>query len=157
MRSKAPAFTAETFADALFRMVFISDIALQESVGNAQDAGPIDFVVTLKSAQQELSRLLARNVRVTEIECQLPVCVGQIHILQKGSLASVLLIEGCARHRRVQHELVKVRIVGDGIIDDLVNFFGRVRFQSDNAGTQDAYSVRLEVSHQLMRINPAEL
>ena len=75
---------------------------------------------------------------------------------QQRSLALVFLIERRARHRRVEHELVKIGVVRDGIIDHAVDVFRRVRFEPDDAGSQDADPMGLQVAHQLVRVDLAE-
>src|SRR5690606_42060211 len=64
----------------------------------------------------------------------------------------VLLEQPGAGARRVQHELVELGVVGDGVVDGVVDVLGRVLLQADDARPEHAHAIdrkstRLNSSH----------
>ena len=67
-----------------------------------------------------------------KIELELSVNVREVHTVQQSSLLLHLEIKRSARHRRIQHELVKVRFMADRALDFVFNIFRRMMFQADD-------------------------
>ena len=88
-----------------------------------------------ESQVEELPGLLARNRRVLEIEGVLAMDVGQVDVEQPALLLHVV-IERRARNRRVEHELVEIGLVRDGVFDLAGDILRRVMFQAQNSGAQ---------------------
>ena len=77
---------------------------------------------------------------------------GPVHALP----VAMFLVERGSRNGRVKHELVKIGVVADGIVDDPVHVFGRVVFQADDGRAEDSDSMGLERSHQIHRVYVSE-
>ena len=73
------------------------------------------------------------------------------------ALLRQILVQRSAGNRRVQHELVEVRIVLDGSVDDSIDVLRCVIFQADDGRTQDADPVRLQFSDQFQGVRPVQL
>ena len=69
----------------------------------------------------------------------------------------MLFVQRRAGHGCIQHELVKNRIVADGVIDDRIHVLGRMVFQADDRGTQNADAMRLQTIHDCTRIGSPKL
>ena len=57
---------------------------------------------------------------------------------------------------RVEHELVEVGIVADGVVDGVVDVLRRVVFQADDRRAEDADAVRLQFADQLEGIDAGQ-
>ncbi len=100
---------------------------------------------------------MAGYVRMMEIESILAVRVGIIDPRYERALALVLGIEWSSGNRRVEHELVKIGFVRYGVVDHLIDIFRSVRFQPDNARSENPDPVGVEVEHELVRVHVPEL
>ena len=96
--------------------------ALQRGLADAEQAGAVALEIAGESSVQKTLGIVARNGGVPEVELELPVDIGQVHLVEQAPFVLHLLIQGRAGHRRVEHELVEVGVVGDGELDLLLDF-----------------------------------
>ena len=96
---------------------------------------------------------------VPEIELQLSVNIRQVELGNSQERAFRLLfgVQGRAGDGRVEHELMEVRVVADGMIDDFIDVFRRMLLDADDARTEHADPVRLQRMDQRHRIRSREL
>ena len=83
-----------------------------------------------------------------EIELVLAVNIGQVDIRQHAALFLHLGEERRAGHRRVEHELVEIRVVRHGVLDLVFDVLRRVVLQADDRRAQqlDAVLAQFAVS-----------
>ena len=91
-----------------------------------------------------------------EVERVLAVNVGQVHI-EQAVLPGHLGIERRARDWRVEHELVQIGLVRDGVLDLFVDVLRRVVFQPDNGGAQQHDAVLAQFARELQGIGAIQL
>ena len=89
---------------------------------------------------------------MSEIEFVLAVNVGQIDSVQHPSLLGHLLIKRRSRYRRVQHELMKVSVMRDGIFNFFRDVVAGVMFQANDRGTQHADAMFAKFPSQLSSV-----
>ena len=94
---------------------------------------------------------------VPEVELVLAVDVGQIDVIEHPPLRLHLRVQRRARHRRVQHELVAVGVVRDGVLDLGADVVGRVVLQADDGRALHADAVRLQLARQRERVGVLQL
>ena len=89
-------------------------------------------------------------MRVPVVEDELPVDVAEVILagVLHAPLGRQLGVQRRAGDGRVEHELVEIGIVADGVLDGLVDVFRRVVLQADDRRAQHADAVRLQLAHQ---------
>ena len=112
--------------------------------------GPLHLEIALEGAQQELGFLAVLDVRMAVIELQLPVGIGHqgFGIAQQRAVGLVFGVQRRAGNGRVKHELVELGVVADRVIDHFVDVLRRMLFQADDARTEHANPVRLQLANQ---------
>jgi hypothetical protein len=156
---QAACLSGKALANPPVRVVLVPLPPLERRADEPADARPVEFEVATKRPEQELGLLTVGDVRVSEVELELSVDVGG------GALARVqqrpprpeLLVQRRAGDGGVEHELVKVRVVADGVVDDLIDVLGRVLLQPDDGRAEHADPMRLKRAHQLAGVGAPEL
>src|SRR5215469_4536058 len=98
----------ESLTHAGIGPVLVALPACQQGAGNSIKARTVHLEIAPKRPIQEALRILPRNRGMLEIEFELAVNVGVIHIRQHAPFLYHLLIEWRTRNRRVEHELMEV-------------------------------------------------
>ena len=75
----------------------------------------------------------------------------QVHTVEHAAFVGHLLEQRRARDGSVEHELVEVGLVGDGVLDLRLNVLGSVMFQADDCGALHANAM-FAVAGQRLRI-----
>ena len=73
--------------------------------------------------------------------------VGELHIVEHPPLFPHLSIQRGTWHRRIQHELMKFRAMGNGVVDVALDVLRRVVLQSDYCRSQQLDSVAAQLSN----------
>ena len=84
-----------------------------------------------------------------EVELVLAVDVGQVHVVEHAALLRHLGVQRRAGHGRVEHELVEIGVVRDGVLDLRSDVLGRVVLQADDGRAQQLDAVRAQFARQL--------
>jgi hypothetical protein len=113
---------------------FVALPAGQQGADQACQAGAVFLKIPFEGPQQKTFLLAAFDMGMPVVESVLTVRRrAALHVFtQQRIVLPVDVIKGGARNRGVEHELVKIRVVADGVCDDLVDIFGRVVLQPDN-------------------------
>ena len=111
--------------------------------------GPLRSKSRRNAHSRNVLGFLARDGGVLEVEGVLAVDVGQVDVRACGPAAAISVIERRAGHRRVEHELVEIGLVRDGVLDLFVDVLGRVMFQPDDGGAQQHDAVLAQFARQL--------
>src|SRR3989304_3269254 len=146
-------------ADASVRVVLVTFPTLEQRTNDSDGAGTIDLKIPLEGAQEELAFPAVLDVGVPEIELQLSVNIRQMELGNSKERTFRLLfgVQGRACDGRVEHELMEVRVVADGMIDDFIDVFRRMLLDADDARTEPADPVRLQRADQRHRIRSRQL
>ena len=107
-------------------MIVIALPALEDGVADAEQAGAVALEVEAEGPVEQALGVIAGDGGVLEIEFELAVNVGQIDAVEHAAFFFHLLEQRRSRDRRVEHELVEVRSVRDGVLDLLVSMFSSV-------------------------------
>ena len=149
----------EAGADARVGVVAVAKPSLHGRARHAQDARPVGLEIAAERLQQPVCLGPRRQMRVPVGKTQLAVHVGAVLPLriQQRPLLLVLLEQRRAGHRRVEHELMELRVVADRVLDRFGHVVRSVLLQTDDGGTEDADTVRLQPAHHFPRIRPVQL
>src|SRR5579871_4555014 len=120
------------FAHTRVGPVFVALPAGQQRTRDTVKAWSVHLEITPKRPIEEALRIVPRKSRVFEIEFELTMNVGIVDIAQHAPLFGHLLIEWGSWHRRVEHELVKVGVVSDRVLNLGDHVVWRVMFQAND-------------------------
>ncbi len=95
---------------------------------------------------------------MTVVEYRLPMDFAGMafRIVFDPSLFPQFLVQRRAGHGRIQHELVKICIVLDSIVNHAIDVLGSVGLQADNGGSEHANSMRLKPGHDAQRVRVSQ-
>ena len=147
----------EALTDARIGPDFVALPSGQQRARNAVQTRAIGLEIAPERPIKKAFRVVTRDGGVLEIELELAVNVGVVHVAQHASLIRHLLIQRRARHRSVQHELMKVSVVGNGVLnfgDDVVR---GVMLEPDNGRSLHANAVLSQFARQLPRVGALQL
>ena len=104
-------------------MVLVVFPAEQSRPNYADDTGAVDIEVPLERPLQEIGFLAVLDVRVLVIEPVLSVGIRQFDFafVQEGACCLVLGVQRRTGNGRVEHELVELGVVVDGVFDPVVD------------------------------------
>ena len=155
-RSRIP---GDTVADAGIRVVPVGLPAFQHRSDQAVEAGAVDLEIAAKGPKEKFFLPAVPDVRVAVVEAVLAVGVGggELRFGQERAVAAVPFVQGRARVRRVEHELVEIGVVAHGVVDDAVHVLRGVGFQADDRRAQDADAVVLQLHDETARVHVLEL
>src|SRR5208283_333155 len=122
----------KTLANAGVGVVLITLPAIQYRPAHAIKAGTIALKIAPESPIEEALRIVARDGCMPEVELELAMNVGGVHVRQQASLLTHFLIKRRTRNRRVEHELVKIGLVRNRCFNFLDDVVGRMVLQSDD-------------------------
>ena len=139
-------------------MVLVPPPAGQRGAHDPHRARTVDAEIAIERPEHDLGRLLVGQVRVAVVEDRLPVDVAEVILafVLHHALGRQLGVQRRAGDGRVEHELVEVGIVADGVVDRLVDVFRRVVFQADDGRAQHADAVRLQFADQREGVDAGE-
>ncbi len=107
---------------------------VQEYPEKTQKTGAVRIKIPAEGVQQVVLFLPVFKMGMAIVEAILTVGIGKGKFLfiEESSLTLVFFMKGSAGNRRVQHKLMKNRIVTDGIVDDSPQIFRTVIFKAEN-------------------------
>src|SRR6266700_1602785 len=79
-------------------MVFIAFVSRQQGSRNAIEARPVELEVAPEGPVEKTFGVFPRNRSMFEIELELPMDIGVVHIAQQTAFFRHLLIERSSRH-----------------------------------------------------------
>lgn len=156
---QAGSLVGEACPDACVGMVLVPLPAPQRGPDDADDARTVQLEVPAERSQQEFPFLPIANVRVPEIKSQLPVNIRHREFvdIQHRALGHLGGVKRRSGDRRVEHELMKVGVVRNCMIDHLIDVLGRVLLQADDAGTEHVDPIELKRANQCDRVGLGQL
>src|SRR5512142_3392990 len=125
-------FADEALAHAGIRPVFIALPTSQQGAGDAVETRAVQLEIAPEGPIEKAFRVVSRDRRMLEVEFELAVNIGEVNIAQEAAFFGHLLIKRSTRNRRVEHELVEVGVVGDGVLDFGDDVVWGVMLESDN-------------------------
>ena len=151
-------FPGDSTPHTRVRVILVSFPTRQRGPHHPRQAGAVDIKITLKRLPQQIVFLTLGKVRMTVIELELPVRIGQFVFLfiLDGTLFRELGMKRRAGQGSVEHELMEVGVMAHCVVDCAMDIFRRMFFETDDRGTENANSVRLQLTNQLLRINSLE-
>ena len=126
----------ELCANSRFGMVLLPLPSVEKRLADAKQTRPVCLIILPERAIKKPLRLVTRNRGVPEVELELPMNVGELHIVEHPPLFPHLPIQRGTWHRRIQHELMKIRAIGNGVVDVALDVLRRVVLQPDYCRSQ---------------------
>src|ERR1017187_10233620 len=154
--AQGAALALPALADAAIRVVLVAQVAGAGGAADAKEAGAVAFEIALECPIQQTGGLLARDGGVLEVESVLAVDIGQVHV-EQAPLPGHLGIERRTGDRGVEHELVQIGLVGEGMLDLFVNVLRRMVFQADDSGAEQHDAVLAQFAGELQGIGAIQL
>ena len=112
-----PDLTREALAHALIRVVLVALPALEDCVAHAKEAWSVDLEIPPERPVEERFRVVPRDGRMAEVELELAVDVRRVYAFEDAAFRRDLPVELRAGRGSVEHELMKIRVMVDGVFD----------------------------------------